>query len=398
MSDAPAWRPTTAFVVAATVGCALLLLAGATRRPALVLVAAPLLTEVAWSLARGPRPGLRLAVRAGVTRAREGDDVAVSVDVHAADDADAVLTALEPRPLLGPLAPLRPTLDLPAEASRTLRARAVHWGRAPTAQAVAVAWAGHGLLRLDPVAVTGATLTVEPAALRVALRGPRPRTGVVGPRPSRRTGAGGDLTGVRGFAAGDRLRHVHWRVTARRGDLHVTTTTADHEAALLLAVDTGTAFSPTDDPTGGATTLDLAVRTAASLARVHLRAGDRVGVVDLGDPTRVLRPGTGHRHLDRVVDRLVQARRTAPADLRRLPEIVARTAPGAHVVVVSPLLRPAVGDGVARLAQSGVQVAVVDVLDPDLDRRRLPAAPRLLLLERDATVDRLTAVGVEVRP
>ena len=198
---------------------------------------------------------------------------------------------------------------------------------------------------------------------------------------------------MRPFVAGDRLRHVHWRVTARRGDLHVTTTVADREASLLLALDTGSEWGPR-----GASTLDVAVRTAAALARAHLRDGDRVGFVDLSDPTRVLRPGTGHRHLDRVVDRLVQVRRSSPSDLLRLPAVVARTAPGALVVVLSPLLRPAVGIGVARLAQHGVPVTVVDTFDRGVDRARLPVATRLWLLERDATVDSLEGVGVEVRP
>jgi uncharacterized protein (DUF58 family) len=387
------WRPTTAFLVAATVGLVLLVVAGVTRRPALAVVAVPLLTEVAWSLRRVSRPGLRVAVAASVGRVREGDDLEVLVRVTAPADADAVVTALETEPLLAAPDALRPVAALPLHASKAVPARAAHWGRDPAAHLSAAASAAHGLLRSDTVNTVGATIVVEPGVIDVSPVRPSTRTGVVGPRPSRRSGAGSDLTGVREFLPGDRLRHVHWRVTARRGDLHVTTTSADREASLLLALDTGSEFGARD-----ATTLDTAVRAAAVLARHHLREGDRVGFVDLSDPTRVLKPGTGHRQLDRVVDRLVGVRRSAPSDLHRLPAIVARAAPGAHVVVLSPLLRPTVGAGVARLAQHGIAVTVVDTSDRGVDRSSLPVATRLWLLERDGTADELVGVGVAVRP
>lgn len=393
MNDEPAWRPTTAFVVAVTVGSVLLIVATATRRPALALCAVPLLTDAAWCLRRVVRAPLRVTVRPGTRRLREGDPVDVRIDVDAPADADAVLVVVETEPLLTTAESMRPVTSLPTAASRTLAARAGQWGRASSAHVFAVGWAGHGLLRSTPAHGTGDPVVVEPAAVPVAALRPRTRTGVVGPRPSRRTGSGSELTGVRPFVAGDRLRHVHWRVTARRGDLHVTTTAADREASLLLAVDTGSEFGPRT-----ASTLDVAVRVAAALARTHLHDGDRVGFVDLADPTRVLRPGTGHRQLDRVVDRLVPLRRSSPADLRRLPAVVARTAPGATVVVLSPLLRPAVGLGVAHLAQSGIAVSVIDTFDRDVDRTRLPAATRLWLLDRDATIDSLVDVGVTVRP
>lgn len=387
------WRPSTAFVTALAVGTALLVLAAATHRPALALLATPLLAEVAWALRPFARPPLRVALAPRVRRVREGDELSVDLAVDAPPDADAVLTAVEYEPLLATDAPLRPLVTTAAAAGRALPARAAHWGRAPAAQAYTAAWAAHGLLHSAPALAVGAELVVEPGPSAIAPVVASRWVGIVGPRPSRRPGTGSELTGVRPFVAGDRLRHVHWRVTARRGDLHVTTTTADRETSFLLLVDAGSELGARGD-----TSLDRAVRGAAALARQALWAGDRVGLVDLTDPLRVLRPGAGRRHLDRVVDRLVGVRRRSPADLRRLPELVATGAGGAVAVVLSPLLRPEVGAAVAHLARTGTEVTVVDTLGDDLERRALPAAHRLLLLERDTTLARLAELGVVVRP
>ncbi|MHA3701566.1 DUF58 domain-containing protein [Jatrophihabitans sp. YIM 134969] len=386
------WRVTTAFTSAAGIGTVLLVLAGVTHRPALVLLATPLLAEVAWAVRRVVRPPVAVDIRPTVGRAREGDVLELDLAVEADADADLVLTETGTEPLLEVPAERFPVAQTPAAATRRVTAHAAHWGVGQAGRTYAVAFAGHGLLRSAPVIAMGEEMVVEPVPESTVPIVPTRRTGVTGPRVSRRPGVGSELTGVRPFVAGDRLRQVHWRVTARRGDLHVTTTAADREASILLAVDSSSELGPLD-----ATTLDVAVRAAAGLARRHLRDGDRVGVVDLGDPTRVLRPAAGGRQLQRVVDRLVRMRHTVPVDLGRLPAVVERAAPGAMVVVLSPVLRPAVGAAVARLAQAGVATTVVDTLG-EVDRGALLAARRLLLLDRDATVNRLVDVGVAVRP
>lgn len=393
-TDPPAWRPTVALVTAVAGGLVLLVLAATARRPTLAVLAVPLLADAAWALRRIARAPLDVTVTTFPRRVHEGDDVEVVVAVHAPADADLVQTTVETLPLVTVADPARPVCRLPPRAPVVLAGRARRWGRAAGAQAFVTAWAGHGLLRADPVVAVGAPLAVEPASTPSGRAGPvRRLTGVVGPRPSRRPGAGSEFATVRPFVVGDRLRHVNWRVTARRQDLHVTTTSADREASLLLAVDTTSELGPP-----GSTSLDVAVRAAATLARRHLFAGDRVGLVDLAAPTRVLLPGAGRRHLDRVVDRLIGLRRRSPGDLRPWPAVLRRTAPDAVVVVLSPLLREAVASAVARLAQLGRTVIVVDTLADVTDRAGLSAAERLLRLEQEATVERLVDGGVAVVP
>lgn len=390
--DPPVWRPTVALVTALGVGLALLVLAAAARRPALAVLAVPLLADAAWAVRRVGRSAVAVRVDVGVDRVREGDDVMVAVTLDVPADADLVQTTIETEPLVRIGVAVATVCLLPPQGPVVVPGRAGHWGRAPGAQVHAATWAAHGLLRADPVVAVGAPLTVEPVTPAPARVGDVHRvTGIVGPRPSARPGDGSAFVAVRPFVTGDRLRRVNWRVTARRGDLHVTTTTADREAVLVLAVDSTSELGPYGD-----TSLDVAVRTAAGLARRHLFAGDRVGLVDLAVPSAVLRPDAGRRHLDRVVDRLVTIRRRSPGDLRPLPAVLGRSAPGAVVVVLTPLLRDAVGATAGRLAQLGRAVVVVDTLGDVVDRASLSLAERLLRLEQQATAGRLADAGVPV--
>ena len=78
------------------------------------------------------------------------------------------------------------------------------------------------LLLADPVTGPERTVRVLPG---VGSREPaplRPRaTGVVGAHRTRRAGEGLDLLDVREFHPGDSTRRIDWRVSARRGTLHV---------------------------------------------------------------------------------------------------------------------------------------------------------------------------------
>ena len=87
--------------------------------------------------------------------------------------------------------------------------------------------------------------------------------------------------GVRRYVTGDPLRRIHWRQTARIGALSV----IEYEEAvaqnLLLVVDCNrdAIFGPED-----ASTLEIAIRAAASLAEAGLAAGCAVGLMAVGLP------------------------------------------------------------------------------------------------------------------
>lgn len=86
-------------------------------------------------------------------------------------------------------------------------------------------------------------------------------------------GAGLEPRGVRNYVNGDSLRHVHWRSTAKTGQLLVKEFEAGtHAAAVFLIQRT----EGSDVGTGANTSLELICGHAAYLAEVFLRQGARV--------------------------------------------------------------------------------------------------------------------------
>jgi uncharacterized protein (DUF58 family) len=213
---------------------------------------------------------------------------------------------------------------------------------------------------------------------------------------SRRPGEGGDLAGVRPFVPGDRLRRINWRVTGRTGELHVTATYSDRDTEVLLMLD-----STQDLGRAPESCLDVGVRAAAAIAEHYLRAGDRVGLIDLGNPQRRVPPRNGRSHLVRLLDVLMDARphrdqRPDPATA----EAAALSAAHALVVLLSPLTHPAALAAVAAVARSGRSVVAVDTLPADLHPDRhsdwSDLAFRIWRLRRSADLDRLAELGVPV--
>jgi uncharacterized protein (DUF58 family) len=94
---------------------------------------------------------------------------------------------------------------------------------------------------------------------------------------------------MRPFLAGDRVRHINWRASLRRGQLYVTQFQEERNADIVLLLD---ALSETGAPPFS--TLDFSVR-AAALAGAYLARKDRVGFVEYGGYLRWIDPATGRR-------------------------------------------------------------------------------------------------------
>jgi uncharacterized protein (DUF58 family) len=273
------------------------------------------------------------------------------------------------------------------------------------------------LMRTDAGTVGPVTVTVLPGTQPLQqLPLPFRLQGLTGPHSWRRAGDGGDLHDVHPFVPGDRLRRIDWRVTARRAgqgrrtvpgvltELYVRRTFATADATVMLVLDSRDEVGPDVSTWGDATavredqltSLDIARRAAASLARRYLEDGDRVGMEDLGRLRRPV-PAAGGRHqLSRLVHRLAAARPEGePTPRKRVPRLPA----GSLILVFSTFL----DDDMARFAQiwrgAGHRVVAVDVL-PTLDLRslnqRLAMAYRLVAMERADRIRALGRGGIEV--
>jgi uncharacterized protein (DUF58 family) len=156
---------------------------------------------------------------------------------------------------------------------------------------------------------------------------------------------------------GDRLRRIHWRASARRGELWVTELHPERNADIVIFLDTFAEARRAD-----AGTLDLAVRAAATLVRGYLGQRDRVGIVGFGGVLRWLLPGSGAEHGYRIADALLDTDIAFSYAWKGVDVIPPRTIPpGALVLALSPLLDTRTVGALADLAGRGFDLCVVEV-------------------------------------
>lgn len=393
------------------------------RRPDLLLLAGPILIASLLALARRPPGALHARAQLSDDVTPEGSTIDLRVDVLA---PGAELVAVSARSggwvSAGPGVASTGWAGRPGRAGSTtvrLPLRARRWGRHVLGETRVDAIAAAGLLRWPTTILPSLTVRVLPLQERFdgAAMVPQAR-GALGVHHASRSGDGGELSGVRPYAPGDRLRRVNWRVsmradTARTGGLYVNATASERDAEVVLLLDArfdaGQGDNPREPPPGpddgqghdvSAGGLDVAVRAAASLARFYLRLGDRVGLTAHGDRLIHLPPRAGRGQLSRLLEGLLDVRapatRTSETRLAEPPGLDSR----ALVILLSPLAGRTVHASAASLARRGHPIVVVDTLPPGL--RPAATTPwtdlalRLWLLQRETRTQRLRELGVPV--
>ena len=284
----------------------------------------------------------------------------------------------------------------------------------------------HEVFRVDTVltsadSIMQTDLHTVPAEKLLVLPGSRPLSrlplpfrlqGLTGSHPSRRPGEGGDFRDVNAFVAGDRLRRIDWKVTARQAgrqggtitELFVRRDFAMADATVMLIVDSRDEVGPDVSAWGGwlelrpdePTSLDLAREAAASLAKEYLARGDRIGLDDLGRQSRPVAPAGGNAQLRRLVHRLaVLAPEGSPRPFKRAPQVPS----GSLVVVFSTFLDEEAAALAVQWRGSGHRVIAVDVLPTLVLHHMAPAAQtayRIIAMEREDRMLDLAASGVDV--
>ena len=319
--------------------------------------------------------------------------------------------------------------------------KAAAWGTMLLARPDLLAASSDALFMVGPFVGPELTVSVPPTVEQGGgFELPPIMGGWAGEHRSRRPGQGGDLIDLREFAPGDRLRSIHWRAYARHQKLYVRRTQSDADTEFVLCLDTRYEIVPkTRGPLTGwqrnraivthrarrlrtflaglfavaqpsdgrdrslpRSSVDLTVAAATAVAAAPLKAGDRVGVLDLSSVRRHVRMGSGTRHLHRMRYQLAQIQASRS---RWMPTPELWGLPSSAVVVLfSPLIDDVAMQAGMDAAGRGHQVLVVDVL-PVSDLRTTavrdphPQADKeigLLLAEREIRLDRLRAKGIPV--
>ena len=369
-------------------------------RIAAVALVVPFALWLAIGLASTVAPELEITSRLDQDRVAEGDEVQFEVEVSCQ----------------GGLGWLEVELELPAEvkcdtpgarmrihprrgASQTLtwKLRPRRWGSYRCGPIRVRGQDRFGLINYSARLDEPKRLRVYPSFDRLRALVPPARTQLfAGNRIARSHGEGIEFADIRGFTAGDRVRRVNWRATARTGVPHVNDFHLERNADVILFVD-----SFADLGVDQESVLTLAVRAATALADGYLGERDRVGVVGFGGLLRWLLPGLGPRHFYRVVESLLDTQVVTSYAWRAIDVIPRRVLPpSATILALTPLLDPRSLGALVDLHLRGFDLVVLEI-DPErflprTGRRPDPVALRLWELLRVARRRSLQRAGLIV--
>jgi len=281
------------------------LIAGlASGRPEFVLLAVPFLMFIGVGLVMAREPRLTGGIEFERTRLLEGEEVAATVRLinGGTQAVELELVPVRTRYLaLDPADTVAVRVPARSETQLTFSARPQRWGAHAAGPLVVRARDSLGLTTWEGRLGRRVHLRVFPGEQRLGeLVAPLRTQPFLGAHVARARGDGIEFADIRPFRVGDRVRHVNWRATARRGSLQMNQRHPEHSSDVVLLLDT---FEEARDQASG--TLDSAVRTAAALARAHLARRDRVGLVDFGGTLHWLEPAFGTTQLYRIIDALL---------------------------------------------------------------------------------------------
>lgn len=213
---------------------------------------------------------------------------------------------------------------------------------------------------------------------------------------ARTAGEGLEFAGIRPYTSGDRVRRIHWPTSLKRQELYVNEYHHERNADVVILIDTlAEAGLPHET-----TTLDIAVRAAASLAGHYLHQKDRVGLVNYGGVCTWVLPGSGHRHMHRLLQALLETRTHFSYLNKDVTLIPPRVLPsGALIFVLTSLLDTRIEAAIHDLIARAFQLVLV-VISPahvmHLPPQRAAAAERLWRLETEHRLHALRRAGIPI--
>jgi uncharacterized protein (DUF58 family) len=377
-----------------------LLAALAARRPELAVVAAPFALYVGIALLLARRPRIDAEVELEGERVLEGDELEARVTLSAEIGAERVEVLLQlPRELVVAegVNPVQLRLADGDRRELTFRLRCARWGAFRVGRIFLRTHDGFGLFVHEATLDRRRPLKAYPSEEHVRnLLKPLETQVFAGNHVARQKGEGIEFADLRPFVPGDRIRHVNWRASARRGELWINEHHAERNADVVLLLD-----SFAEARRGDRSTLDPALRAAGTLAARYLREKDRVGFVTFGGILNWLLPTTGAVQLYRIVDAMLDTQIVLSYAWRDIGTVPRRTLPPqALVIALTPLLDDRAEAALLDLRGRGFDLVVVEISplsllpEPRGEAGRL--ADRLWRLRRDAVRGRFERAGIPV--
>jgi len=372
----------------------------AVRRPELAVLVAPFALILAVGLRNAGDPKVEVELALEADRVLEGGEVDAEIAVRAATGVDRLELFFDLPPGMevadgDDAVALR--LHGDEERPISLRLRPVRWGLYDVGE---VEVRARDVLRLvvwERRFRHSTRLKAYPKEEAVRrILAPVETQAFTGSEVARTKGDGIEYADIRDYVPGDRLRSINWRASARKDDLVVNERHPERNTDVVLFVD-----SFADVRQGDRSTLDDAVRAAATLATRYLDRRDRVGLVAFGGILRWLQPGMGLTQRFRLIETVLETD-IEPTytwrDVNRIPPRI--LPPKALVLALTPLVDPRYVAALEDLRARGFDLVVVEVdpvglVEPGRDEIEALAF-RLWLLERDVLRSRLQGLGIAV--
>lgn len=358
----------------------------------LVALTIPLVIYLGAALLTGPA-GVQIKVTRTLSSDRVQPDTPIAVHLALSNEGDRLEEVLV-EDLLPPALTLiegQPLALISLAPGETVEMNYTIQGQrgAYSFEGVRVTASDHlGLVRRQTILPLPDSLNILPEVFkprRVTIRPLRTRA-YTGPIPARQGGSGVEFFGVREYQAGDPLRWINWRMTARHPQTLFTNEFQQERIADVgLILD---ARQRNDVHCRGESLFEHAVRATAALAEAFLNDGNRVGLLTYGAWLDWTFPGYGKVQRQRILDALARARTGESLIFESLDYIPTRFFPaGSQIVLISPLCRDDM-PMLVRLRTHGYPLLVVSPDPVTFETQTLPTRPEVALATRIARLER----------
>ncbi|MFZ5813828.1 MAG: DUF58 domain-containing protein [Bacillota bacterium] len=155
---------------------------------------------------------------------------------------------------------------------------------------------------------------------------------------------------IRHYVPGDNPRHIHWKTSARVGDLMIRQYELNATTQMTIFLDMNQAVQVGRTELDEPSTEEMGVEIAASLASVGLRRKIETGLVCHGQERFAVSPGRGQRTFTEILEILARAQATGRVPIEQVLEMeTAHLSGKSTLVVVTPSLTPRLTDLLLRL-------------------------------------------------
>jgi len=329
--------------------------------PELVVLAAPFAFVAAAGLALAETPDPSVAIELERERAIEGDELTLTLRIATTvsiEQVDVSLTVPKGLSLTDGESPVAVRMAAGGERELEYRISCDRWGAYALGELGLMAHDRFRVFRYERSDNLRLPLKVypRPEVIKELLQ-PLETQVFTGNLVAREKGEGIEFADLRPFVAGDRVRRINWRASARRGELWVNELHAERNADVILFLDSFTEARRHDE-----STLDRTVRGAAALVQHYLQHKDRVGLVSFGGVLNWLLPATGMTQLYRIVDSLLDTEITLNYAWKDIDVIPRRTLPPKALVIgLTPLLDERAAGALIDLRARGFDLAMVEI-------------------------------------